>query len=53
MQKLEKVIRPYEQSFTTMVPTEFVKSMRTCVIWQIIRFIVINLKMIRVVAKSH
>ncbi len=40
-------IRPYEKDFYAPVPTEFTKSMRTNVIWQFYRFIVINLKMIR------
>ena len=53
MQKIEKVIKPYDQNFTTMVPTEFVKFFRTCVIWQAIRFVHINIKMIIVVMKSH
>jgi hypothetical protein len=53
MQKLEKVVKPYDQNFTTMVPTEFVKFFRTCVIWQFIRFVAINIKMIIVVQKSH
>jgi len=53
MQKLEDVVKPYEQNFTTMVPTGFVKFFRTCVIWQFLRFIVINAKMIVVVFKSH
>jgi hypothetical protein len=53
MQKLEDVIKPYDQNFTTMVPTRFVKFFRTCLIWQFIRFVHINIKMILVVAKSH
>lgn len=53
MQRIEDTVKPYDQNFTTMVPTGFVKFFRTCVIWQAIRFIVINLKMIVVVAKSH
>jgi len=53
MQKLEKVVKPYDQNFTTMVPTEFVKFFRTCLIWQFIRFVAINIKMIIVVQKSH
>jgi len=53
MQKLEEVIKPYDQNFTTMVPTQFVKFMRTCLIWQFIRFVAINIKMILVVQKSH
>ena len=46
-------IKPYDQNFTTMVPTGFVKFFRTCILWQIIRFIVINIKMLLVVQKSH
>ena len=50
---IEKNIKPYDPSFEAMVPTPFVKFMRTCVIWQFIRFIAINIKMIIVVQKSH
>lgn len=50
---IEKHIQAYEPSFETMVPTPFVKFMRTCLIWQFIRFIIINIKMILVVRKSH
>ena len=51
--KEEKNIKAYSQNFTTMTPGPFAKRMRTCVIFQIIRFIVINLKMLVVVSKSH
>jgi len=37
----------------TMIPGKFARSMRTCVIWQFIRFVIINVKMIVVVGKSH
>ncbi|MDQ1326080.1 MAG: hypothetical protein QG564_1205 [Campylobacterota bacterium] len=53
MKEIEKYVKPYEANFTTMIPTKFVKFMRTCVLWQILRFIVINLKMLVVVRKSH
>lgn len=53
MQKIENTIKPYDQNFTTMVPTGFVKFFRTCLIWQAIRFVVINIKMLIVVSKSH
>lgn len=53
MKEIQKRIKPYDQNFTTMVPTGFVKFFRTCVVWQIIRFIVINIKMLIVVRKSH
>ncbi len=48
-----KHIEPYSPEFETMVPTGIVKFLRTCVIWQFIRFIVINIKMLVVVQKSH
>lgn len=53
MKEIEKNIKPYENSFTTMVPTRFVVRMRTCLIWQFIRFVIINIKMLIVVRKSH
>jgi hypothetical protein len=37
----------------TMIPGKFAKAMRTCVIWQFIRFLAINIKMLIVVSKSH
>ncbi len=37
----------------TMMPGKFAKAMRTCIIWQFIRFLAINLKMLVVVSKSH
>ena len=49
---------PFEQDrraqgvFATK-PTDFTKSLRTNILWQVIRFIVINLKMIKVIRKSH
>lgn len=42
-----------EQFNLTMIPGKFAKSMRTCLIWQAIRFAIINVKMIIVVRKSH
>ena len=53
MQQIEDTSKPYDQNFTTMVPTNFVKFMRTCLIWQFIRFVVINIKMFVVIKKSH
>ena len=49
----EKHIKAYSQNFTTMTPGSFQKKLRTCVLFQIVRFIVINLKMLVVVSKSH
>jgi len=42
-----------DQFTLTMIPGAFARTMRTCVIWQFIRFVVINIKMIIVVGKSH
>ncbi|MEN4044753.1 MULTISPECIES: hypothetical protein [Sulfurimonas] len=42
-----------DQFTLTMIPGAFARKMRTCVIWQFIRFIIINIKMIIVVGKSH
>jgi len=49
----EKNIKAYSQNFTTMTPGSFQKKLRTCVIFQAVRFIFINIKMIVVVGKSH
>jgi len=38
---------------TSMVPGKFQKFLRTCVIWQFVRFVVLNIKMLVVVRKSH
>ena len=37
----------------TMIPGKFARAMRTCKIWQLFRFAVINVKMLIVVSKSH
>lgn len=41
------------KSQLTMLPGKTARFLRNCVIWQFIRFIVINIKMIIVVGKSH
>ena len=51
--KEEKHIKAYSQNFGTMTPGAFQKKLRTCVIFQFIRFLVINVKMLIVVGKSH
>jgi len=53
MLKDEKNIHAYGQSYNAMTPGSFAKKMRTNVLWQFIRFIAINIKMIVVVGKSH
>jgi hypothetical protein len=37
----------------TMIPGAFARKMRTCVLFQLFRFAVINIKMLVVVSKSH
>ncbi len=52
--EIQKNISPYDnKTYGTMIPGPFQRFLRTCKIWQFIRFIIINLKMLRVVAKSH
>ena len=53
IEKIEENVKPYDQNFTTMVPTDFVRKLRTNIIWQFIRFVIINIKMLLVVRKSH
>ncbi len=48
-----KHIEPYTAKSETMLPTGVVKFFRTCIIWQFIKFIIINIKMAIVVLKSH
>jgi len=51
--KQEELNFEKDQFSLTMIPGKFTKAMRTCVIWQFIRFIALNIKMIIVVGKSH
>ena len=51
--KEEEVNFQNEQFNLTMIPGKFARTMRTCKIWQFIRFIIINIKMLIVVSKSH
>ena len=46
-------IEPYSPQFGTMIPGGFQKFMRTCVLWQLVRFIAINIKMTVLILKSH
>ena len=42
---------PYGQSYYPPVPTKFTVALRTNLLWQLIRFLVINVKMLRMVRK--
>ena len=44
---------PYQQAYYPPSPTAFTRYMRTSLIWQGIRFLVINLKILKLMAKSH
>jgi hypothetical protein len=48
-----KHIEPYSPQFGTMMPLGFQKKMRTCVLWQIVRFVAINIRMTILILKSH
>ena len=38
---------------TAPVPTRWTVYVRTCIPWQMVRFVVINLKMLRLIRRSH
>ncbi len=42
-----------DQFNLTMLPGKFAIGLRTCKIFQLFRFVVINIKMLIVVSKSH
>jgi len=48
-----KHVEPYSPQFGTMIPLGGQKFMRTCVLWQLVRFIAINIKMTVLIVKSH
>ncbi len=43
--------QPYGQTFYPAVPTRFTQRMRTNFPWQIVRFVILNVKMLRMVRK--
>jgi hypothetical protein len=43
--------QPYEQTFYPPTPTAFTKRMRTNLLWQLFRFVILNIKMLRMVRK--
>ncbi|MEA3521704.1 MAG: hypothetical protein U9R50_01880 [Campylobacterota bacterium] len=46
-------VEPYSPQYGTMIPLGTQKFFRTCVLWQIVRFIAINIKMTILILKSH
>jgi len=43
--------KPYDQDYYPPMPTEFTKGMRTNIFYQFIRFIVLNVRMLRMIRK--
>lgn len=44
---------PYEQDYFTSLPSRRIRFLRTCILWQLVRFVFINLRMILMIRKSH
>ena len=44
---------PYQQGYYPPVPTGFTRHMRQNLVWQLIRFVALNLKMLKIMRKSH
>lgn len=49
----KKFIIPYQEGFFASVPTKTTLHFRTNILWQLIRFIYINTKMLIMIRKSH
>ncbi len=45
--------KPYQQAYYAPAPTGFTCYMRICFVWQVYRFFVINVKMLKLVVRSH
>ena len=45
------VPEPYGQRYFPPVPTALTRAMRTNLLWQFVRFLVLNVKMLRMVRK--
>ncbi len=43
---------PYQQAYYPPVPTAFTQYLRTSMPWQLIRFLAINLKMLKIMTRS-
>ncbi len=44
---------PYQQAYYPPTPTAFTCAMRKSLPWQVVRFFVINLKILTLMMKSH
>lgn len=47
------VYQPYSREFFVPRPAAFTLFFRTFVLWQLVRFVAVNIKMIRMIGKSH
>jgi hypothetical protein len=47
------VYQPYSREFFVPRPAAFTLFFRTFVPWQLVRFVAVNIKMIRMIGKSH
>lgn len=48
-----EMIHPYGDNYYVAFPSKRVRFSRTCVLWQLWRFMVINLRMTRLLLRSH
>ena len=44
---------PYQQAYYPPVPTGITRYLRTSVVWQLYRFVIINLKLMKLMTRSH
>lgn len=47
------VVKPYTREFFAPRPSALTLFFRTFVLWQLVRFVWINAKMVRMIGKSH
>lgn len=47
------MVRPYEREFYVPAPSRMTLFFRTFIVWQLLRFIAINLRMIRMISIGH
>jgi hypothetical protein len=48
-----KTGRGYTQDYYAPMPTKATLFWRNCIIWQAIRFFILNLKVLKIVVKGH
>jgi len=50
---LTRITRGYTEFSYATIPTRFTKFMRRCIIWQAWRWLILNIKILRIVAFGH